>query len=158
MSLSHKAAQAISLLPCSTEERATLRVEDNGQILECELLAVDRLACSMESLSVKGPQLQAADLDGLQAIASQVADRLTYLLEAVSTLEVDAQGCVVQLRSQPPGRAGEQISYYELLVRTGEITLGRFQAHKGRPGRQRVAFQVTQEVFQRIVHDLSTVG
>ena len=78
-------------------------------------------------------------------------------MEPISPIEIDAQGCVVQLRSNPPQRDDDGRSYYELLVRRGgEIALARYRKENG-DARQPIAATVTREVLLRLVGDFCAV-
>ncbi|MBI3466341.1 MAG: hypothetical protein HY000_25295 [Planctomycetes bacterium] len=79
-----------------------LDIEDSGERVRCELTALDVLGCAFERLSLESPRLAAASIDDLKAISALLAARLTYLLEPISPIEIDADRCVVQLRSNPP--------------------------------------------------------
>ena len=49
-------------------------------------------------------------------------------MEPICPIEIDADACVVQLRSNPPHRDDDGRSYYELMVRRGgEIALSRYR-------------------------------
>ena len=94
----------------------------------------------------------------LKIKAEQLSARLTYLLEPISPIEIDSQGCVVQLRSNPPQKETDCTSYYELLLsRGGEISLCRYTRAVGQE-RKPIPAQVTREVLVRLAGDLSTVG
>ena len=93
----------------------------------------------------------------LKKIAEQLSARLTYLLEPISPIETDAQGCVVQMRSNPPHKDADRTSYYELLVsRSGELSLCRYTRPAGAP-RQLIAAHVTREVLLRLAADFAAV-
>ena len=86
-----------------------------------------------------------------------LAAKLTYLMEPISPIEIDAHGCLVQLRSNPPQRDDDGRSYYELLVRRGgEITLARYRKENG-DARRPIAATVTREVLVRLVGDFCAV-
>ncbi len=60
----------------------------------------------------------------LERISKSLSERLTYLMEPITPIELDAAECIVQLRSNPPQRDDDGRSYYELIVRRGgEISL-----------------------------------
>ena len=102
--------------------------------------------------------MAAAPIDQLKKVADALSKRLTYLLEPISPIEVDADQCVVQLRSNPPQRDDNGTQYYELLVRRGgELSLRRYQKQSGGV-RQGVPAQVTREVFLRLIGDFSEAG
>jgi hypothetical protein len=102
--------------------------------------------------------LASAGIDRLRAVSEDLSRRLTYLLEAISPIEVDAEQCVVQMRSNPPQRDEQGTSYYELLVRrSGELSLRRWTKTAGKV-RQPLDAHVTREVFLRLVGDFSAAS
>jgi hypothetical protein len=124
---------------------------DVGRV-EGAMLAVDTLACSFESLALLTDRLAGASVDELKQLSERLAAKLNYLLEPIHPVEVDAGECTVQLRSSPPQRDENGATYYELLVRRGELRLCRYNKPKSQ-SRQRIAAQLTREVFHRVVAD-----
>jgi hypothetical protein len=132
-----------------------VHVAADGKRVECHLLELNSLACAFTSLAVEDSALIAANVDQLKQVSQRLAARLTYLLEPIHPIEVDADQCVVQLRSNPPHRDDDRTSYYELLVRRpGTISLMRYGKQTGE-ARQPIPAHVTREVLLRLVDDLS---
>jgi hypothetical protein len=135
-----------------------LSVAADGRQLTAQIVALDALALAFEYLTMISNSLAQAPIDQLKKVADVLSKRLTYLLEPISPIEVDADQCVVQLRSNPPQRDDNGTRYYELLVRKGgELSLRRYQKHPGGV-RQLIPAQVTREVFLRLVDDFSTAA
>ncbi len=135
----------------------TVTVEDQPRTLACDITERNSLAVSFNQLRVATAELASADAIELQRIGTALASRLTYLMEPISPIETDAQGCVVQLRSNPPQRDDDGRSYYELLVRRGgEIALLRYRKENG-DARRPIAATVTREVLLRLVGDFCAV-
>ncbi len=135
-----------------------LEIDEAGQRLRCELVALDTLACAFTRLTLADDALARLSGDQLKQTAERLAGRLTYLLEPISPIETDAHGCVVQLRSNPPQKEADRTSYYELLVaRAGEISLTRYTRASGAP-RQVIPAQVTREVLARLAGDFSAAA
>ncbi|MEQ8788171.1 MAG: hypothetical protein RIC55_17820 [Pirellulaceae bacterium] len=131
----------------------TLAVDVSVGRLESQMLAVDSLACAFESLTLSTDRLDGAAIDDLKSLSDRLAKQLNYLLEPISPVEVDADGCTVQMRSSPPQRDDDGSTYYELLVRRGQLSLSRFHKAKG-AARTLIPAQLTREVFQRLAGDL----
>jgi hypothetical protein len=90
-------------------------------------------------------------------MAKDLSARLTYLMEPIRPIEIDADACVAQLRSSPPQRDDDGRSYYELTVRRGgEIALVRYRKEPGAV-RQQIPANVTREVLLRLVDDFEAV-
>lgn len=126
-----------------------------GNRLECELVELDRLACAFSYLGVENAALAKAGMEQLKEVAEDLARRLTYLLEPISPIEVDADQCVVQMRSNPPQKDESGTTYYELLVKQGGLlALARYTRERGTQ-RRPIPAHVTREVFLRLVDDFA---
>jgi len=136
---------------------ATVAAEDQPRKLSCNLLERNALAVTFENLRLATIELAAASTADLERIGKSLAGRLTYLMEPISPIEVDAAGCVVQLRSNPPQRDDDGRTYFELLVRRGgEIALARYRKENGAARRQ-IPATVTREVLLRLAGDFCAV-
>ncbi len=119
----------------------------------CGIVQRNSLAVSFNQLLLATDELASADTSRLEQIGKSLSSRLTYLMEPIAPIEIDADSCVVQLRSHPPQRDDDGRSYYELLVRRGgEIVLHRYRKEDS-SARQQIAATVTREVLMRLVND-----
>jgi len=158
MSLSEKLRQELGRLAPFAHGEAVVEASEGGQRLRCELVALDTLACAFTGLEVVSDALAGRPAGQLRAVAEALSKRLTYLLEPISPIEVDAEHCVVQMRSNPPQKDEGTTSYYELLVgRSGQIGLVRYARAGGAP-RSIVPAHVTREVLYRLVGDFAAAG
>jgi hypothetical protein len=115
-------------------EEVTL--ENEGLRVRFRAEAADRVGCAVAGLRVEDLRAPARDADGLRAWADRVAGRVTYLMERIAAIEVDAAGEFALLRSVPPDRRGEARSYYEIVLRSpGALTLTRYRYQGGDRGR-----------------------
>jgi hypothetical protein len=136
---------------------AMVAVHDSPRHLTCDVVERNSLAVSFNQLRLATDELASADVATLERIGKALTGRLTYLMEPIAPIEIDAAACVVQLRSSPPQRDDDGRSYYELTVRRGgEIALARFHKENG-GARQQIAATVTREVLLRLVGDLTAV-
>jgi hypothetical protein len=136
---------------------ATVAVSDSPRQLTCDVVERNALAVSFNQLRLATTELASADAQKLESIGKALAARLTYLMEPIAPIEIDAAACVVQLRSNPPQRDDDGRSYYELMVRRGgEIALTRHRKENG-GARQQIAATVTREVLVRLVGDFCEV-
>lgn len=95
--------------------------------------------------------------DILKKRAAFLAGNVKYLLEDLSVLEIDSINTKVQLRSVLPYKEGDMLSYFEILMDGHcKITVERFQQKKGENQREQIPFQLTEEVFERLINDMAT--
>ena len=160
MSLKTKVADALDLLSASApgeSEPKTINIEADGLHLTCEALEVGPLGCAFLRFVLASDTLAGAETARLREISEQLSAKLTYLLEAISPIEIDEAGCVVQLRSNPPYKDENGTSYYELLDRRGgSLSLCRYNRPQDND-RQTMTAHVTREVFLRLVEDFAEV-
>ena len=160
MSLQSQAAASLNALPLFAHALHSTSVDcqEAGQRLHAELVAHENLALAFQRFELDSAALATASIERLKEVAEDLSNRLTYLLEPISPVEVDSGKCVVQLRSNPPQRDENSASYYELLVqRGGRLSLCRWMKETGAP-RCEVPAQVTREVFLRLVADFSAAS
>jgi hypothetical protein len=136
---------------------ATVDVTAGNRRLTCDLVERNSLAVALQALRVATPELAGASSTHLERMAKDLSARLTYLMEPIRPIEIDADACVAQLRSSPPQRDDDGRSYYELTVRRGgEIALVRYRKEPGAV-RQQIPANVTREVLLRLVDDFEAV-
>ena len=132
---------------------ATITVDDRPRTLTCDITERNTLAVLFDRLRLTTAELASADAARLERIGKALAAKLTYLMEPICPIEIDADACVVQLRSNPPQRDDDSRSYYELIVRRGgEIALTRYRKENC-GARRPIAANVTREVLLRLVGD-----
>ena len=145
------------LAKCGNGGSAVIVVDAPPRQLTCEIVERNSLAVSFQSLRLATAELASSGASDLERIGKALADRLTYLMEPIAPIEIDAEACVVQLRSNPPQRDDDGRSYYELTVRRGgQIALARYRKESG-AARQQVPATVTREVLLRLVGDFCAV-
>lgn len=158
MTLKAEAQGALAALAPFAQGHQSLTVADAGQRLTADLVALDALGMAFDHVTLTSDAITEAPIERLKQVADGLSKRLTYLLEPISPIEVDADQCVVQMRSNPPQRDDNGTRYYELLVRRGgELSLRRYQKQPGGT-RQPLSAQVTREVFLRLVADFSAAA
>jgi len=133
----------------------SVRAVEGQRTAICHADECNALAVTVFDLVLETPELASATPFELQAASAALAKRVNYLLEPIAPIETDAQGCTVQLRSNPPQHDDNGWRYYELLVRRGgSVALCRYEKKPGQ-ARQRVAAVLTHEVVGRLVDDFS---
>ncbi len=137
------------------QRHQALAVAEGQRTVRCNADECEPLAATVLDLVLETPELANVTAFELQAASAELAKRVNYLLEPISPIEMDAQGCSVQMRSNPPQKDDNGRRYYELLVRRGgAIALCRYEKQPGQP-RTRVPAVLTHEVIGRLVDDFS---
>lgn len=154
MNIKEQTRVALNGLGTFSHGTQVLEATESGRHLRVELVALDRLACAFDRLSLTSDALRGAGTERLKQVAEKLSGSLTYLLEPISPIEIDAHGCMVQMRSNPPQKESDRTTYYELLVQdSGELSLCRYVRQAGQE-RCRIAAEVTREVLLRLVGDV----
>lgn len=150
--------KAVAALPGGSVENVRLKaivLEEEGLRVSFGAEAVDRVGCAIAGLSIKDLRSVERDVGNLAAWADRVAGRITYLLEKIAIIEVDAASGSALLRSARPERRGEARAYYEVVLTIpGTLTLTRYRYHQGEAKRVEIPCNLTLEVFERLVDDL----
>ncbi len=155
MTLSRKIADAVDSLPAGAPLPGAIEAEADTSRLALNLtergpvgLAFDRLDYARSDRGDLSPE-------ALRAWGDRLAARLTYLMEPLVVVEVDAQAGEAELRSQAPTPRGDRRAYYEVrLRREGNLHLQRFAFDDQARRRQAVPCQMTLEVLERLADDL----
>jgi hypothetical protein len=150
------ATRMLSELRAAVGQRHQSFVVAEGQRqARCNADECDAHAVTLIDLVLETPELASATAFELQAASAELAKRVNYLLEPIAPIELDAHGCTVQMRSNPPQKDDNGRRYYELLIRRGgSIALCRYEKQPGQP-RMRVAAVLTHEVIGRLINDFS---
>jgi hypothetical protein len=127
------------------------------------LFDADRYSVSLRALSVAGGELPplggqpgAADAR-LAALARGVIAGLAYLEEPLALVERDAAEAQAQIRSNPPLREDELLSYWEVALTSGErpsASIARYRWEPGMPEREPLPYPATFALVARIADSL----
>jgi len=126
-----------------------------GATVEIDFTAVDSLACAFRELRLVADELKNVPFDTLKTWADDLCKKVTYLLEQIGPLELDAEVQTVLIRSTPPTRQPEQTAFYEILVKApGMLNLRRYMRAPQNSDRQPCDIQATHEVLVKLVSDI----
>ncbi len=153
---------ATQLLKAEFDRTAACGVSSGGSIsltagtpegvIRVDVSSVDTLACAVAEMRLETDRLRNCSLDELKERSEKLANRINYLLEPISPIEMDREGCTVQLRSKPPQQDDDGTRYFELLVQLDGIKLRRYEKQKSNP-REPIASMLTREVVCRLAED-----
>jgi hypothetical protein len=156
MSLSKKIAAALDentrayVLPC------TVTVEGGPGRLVLHLTALDSVGLACSALEFAASSRSELSPEVLKAWGERLASRVTYLMEPLKVVELDAQGGEIQMRSQSPTPRDEKRSYYEIqLSRQGTLRMARYAFDEATRTRGQVPCQLTRETLERLADDLA---
>jgi len=156
MSLSKKIAAALDentkayLLPC------TVAVEESPNRLTLHLTALDTVGLAFTALEFATTSHTDWSSQALKDWGDRLSSRLTYLMEPLKVLEIDAAGGEVQIRSQTLTPRAEQRGYYEVrLFRQGILRMERFVLDEATRQRRPTPCQLTREVLERLADDIA---
>lgn len=134
----------------------TVRGTDSTEIT-IDVTVAESLGCSFRQIVLRSPQLNGAAIDVLKRWAAALSQRVTYLMEGIGPLEVDADAGQILIRSTPPGKRDDGTRFYEILLESqaaGNFTLRRYESIAGQSGRSQVDVNLTHEVLDKLVSDL----
>jgi hypothetical protein len=157
MSLSQKIAAALDentkayVLPCS------VTVEESPHRLTLHITALDTVGVACTALEFVTTSRSEWSSDALKDWGGRLASRVTYLMEPLKVIEIDAEGGEVQIRSQRPTPRADHRGYYEIrLFRQGSLRMERFALDEATRLRRLTSCQLTREVLERLADDIST--
>lgn len=128
---------------------------DGLRTVKCHVEQCDALSAAVTDFTLETGELANADMIKLETASRSLCQRVTYLLEPISPIEIDATGCVVQMRSNPPHKDDNGLKYYELTLRRGGcVSLCRYEKQPANP-RAVVPATLTHEVLGRLVEDFN---
>jgi hypothetical protein len=118
----------------------------------------DRFSVTLRTLDVGGTPAEGDVRAYLSARAAEIARRLSYLEEPLAVWELDGGERVAQLRSSPPQREGDEISYWEVTLTAGACSGARLARYRWAPSmveREVIAYPATFALVGRMVDSLA---
>ena len=141
------------------EDGSTFQVLESPSYAKLEFFDRDRYSVTMRALDVGSDAAFDGDARAfLSARAAQIARRLSYLEEPLAVWELDGGECIAQLRSSPPQREGDEVSYWEVTLSLGARAGARLVRYRWAPGlteREEVAYPATFALIGRMAESLA---
>ncbi len=132
-----------------------ISAESDNHRLDLHFAAASPLGLALDSLVYTFLDHEPLTHQQLKSWADRLVARLTYLMEPLVVLEVDAEGGQAELRSHTPSQRDGRRTYYELrLDRNAALRLGRFTFDETSRRREPVTCQLTREALERLADDL----
>jgi hypothetical protein len=163
MSLGKQMIEQLRLLAAaetlSSADPHTLTALDGAAQATLAFFDHDRFSVTLRGLDVGGALFEGDAHAYLSACAAEIARRLSYLEEPLAVWELDGAERVAQLRSSPPQRDGDEVSYWEVTLAAGAQLGARIARYRWAPGmveREVVAYPATFALVGRMVDSLRT--
>jgi len=119
----------------------------------------DRFSVTLRELAIGTGDVTPTDARAyLSAAAASIARGLSFLEEPLAVWELDGGERKAQLRSSPPLREGEDVSYWEVALWVGEQPGARVSRYHWAPGmteRELVAYPATFALVARMADSLA---
>lgn len=138
----------------------TLSVIRERQQVVLEFADHDRYSLALRELRLSLPApAHEQHGDYLRERTALLLERLAYLEEPLAVWEQEGAEGVAQLRSHPPLREDERITYWELNLRVNteleRVSLARYQWQPGAPDRTLLLYPATFALLARLTDSLS---
>ena len=137
----------------------TLLVLDAPLRVELEFSDYDRYSVALRQLTVGAGGVTPDDARAyLSATAAEVARRLSFLEEPLAVWELDGGERAAQLRSSPPLREGDTVTYWEVTLWAGDQPGARAARYHWSPGmaeRQELIYPATFALIARVADGLA---
>lgn len=161
MTITDRLLDKIHALTAIDKTNGTYRIEEefNRVRVFVELEAFDRLGLLVRRIEARklAPPVEASAVEGvLRKQAQSVIERITYLNEDFRVVEVDATSACVQLRSELPQKRGNQLYFFNMILREGNaLLLERLRrGSKGENSTEVVSTNLAKDAFVRLIQDL----
>jgi hypothetical protein len=156
----HQPRSAWNLQPAPAQEglAPSFLIEQSleGLHLRFELEDLDKLSLRLRQIELHAVNpLPVVEVERLRRQANAFTRR-SWLGDKIELIELDEHSGKAQLRSHPPLREKDRISYFEIrLDGHHSLSLCRYSAARGFASREVCAFGITLEVFERLLTDMA---
>lgn len=119
----------------------------------------DRYSAALQTLTIGAPAEVGEDARAfLSAKAAGIVQQLSYLEEPLAVWELDVAERTTQLRSSPPQREGEEVSYWEVVLHASELPAASLARYRWAPGmveREQVVYPATFALIGRLADSMA---
>ena len=159
MTLGSQALSALEEMKSFTDERRELTVQSDRWAIRAEVLAADRLSCSLGEIRLESRRPAKLSAEDLRAWGQRISQRVHYMLEAIEPVEIDAGQGQLLLRSTPPEKKKGSTFYYELLLESsGRLCFSRRRFDTHARSRSAEPLHCTRELFEKLIDDLAATA
>lgn len=133
--------------------------EGPGSGVSLNIEEYDRFSVTLRHLEVYDSSLAISDGEAyLRQVAAQICQRLVYLDEPLTLVELDTIEYVAQLRSELTQTEAAERTYWEVMVHASprpHARLMRYHWSAAAPARQVLSYPMTFGTVGRLVEDLA---
>jgi hypothetical protein len=161
--LANKQPEPVVIDPATSRKgyHVKVPVQEHNLTILLILEDYDRYSAALRYVEISQDSLaqgeEVAD-DYLHRRAKEAIERLTYLEEPVTLVELDGDAGLAQVRSQPPEHRDEAVIYWELEIWSRphpRLKLTRYRWTPGQVGRELVVHPVAFARLGRMAEDLA---
>jgi hypothetical protein len=132
------------------DQASLIQVSDGELRVEVKLADWNRLGCLLDTLN-----LEKSHCGKLNLHPSQIVARVTYLGERLETTEIEGEAGRAILRSNPPRRDGDVVSFFEVVLNQGkDVSLVRYKYDPEVGERVQVPVPLSRDTLDRLMGDL----
>jgi len=135
-----------------------LVISEGAATAQLEIADNDRYSVTLRSLEVELDRPAPEDVRAfLSERAAAIIRQLSFLEEPLAVWELDEGERTAQLRSSPPLREGEEVSYWEVALRGDgrpRASITRYRWRPGIPEREAELYPATFALVGRIMQSL----
>lgn len=166
MNLSETIRRGVELHAPFHDHVEQVLASQGGVTVRCSVSGAERLGCALTELELVEPDGAPLTMAELEERVERICAKITYLLEPLRKIEVDANAKVALVRSrepkhlfvEPSGDAApaiEHVAYYELLAQANRrVTLQRYRFIPTDRKRAPTEILLTNEQLAILVEDL----
>ena len=134
----------------------TISVSELQLSAKLEFFDYDRYSVTLRALEVgNGAPVEGNAGAYLSYRAAEIARCLSYLEERLAIWEIDGDERIALLRSSPPQREGDEVSYWEVTLSVGHARLMRYRWAPGMVEREAIAYPATFALVGRMADSLA---
>jgi hypothetical protein len=146
-------------VPAGDSTYKRLESSEGSLRVALEFFDYDRYSVTLRGLHIGAADVTVTDARSyLSATAAEIARRLGFLEEPLAVWELDGGEKQALLRSSPPLREGEEITYWEVTLSAGEQPGARAARYRWTPGmaeREPIAYPATFALIGRMTDALA---
>ena len=128
-------------------------VEAKNLTWHFEITEFDKLGLLVNHIEIKAHKASPLPLEKQFEL---LKNKITYL-EEFALIEYDRTNAALLLRSRFPQRLGNTVSYYEILLKGGQLSFGRYEFDQAIGRRRVLPANLVRQTFGRLLVDFESL-